>query len=85
LADSPKLPKKSNKIEQIEQLLNNTENMNRQSMGGGEILRMILMDSKQYVDNEDPVRPKTGLKAHDISEIDSLIFADQQPRSDDEP
>jgi len=59
--------------------------MNRQSMGGGEILRMILMDSKQYVDNEDPVRPKTGLKAHDISEIDSLIFADQQPRSDDEP
>ena len=47
-------------------------------MGGGEILRMILMDSKQHhVDNEDPIRPKTGMKAHDISEIDSLIFADQ--------
>ena len=43
------------------------------------------MDQKQYVDNEDPVRPKTSSKAHDISEIDSLIFADQQQRSDDEP
>jgi hypothetical protein len=45
-------------------------------MGGGEILRMILMDSKQYVNNDDSVRPKTAMKAHDISEIDSLIFAD---------
>ena len=69
-------------MQEIEQLLNNTDNMNRQSMGGGEILRMILMEQqKNQVENEDPIRPKTGLVARDISEIDSLIFAE---RSDDE-
>lgn len=51
-------------------------------MGGGEILRMILLDSKNHVENEDPVRPKTGMKAHDISEIDSLIFAERSNEGD---
>jgi hypothetical protein len=83
LPESPKVPlPRNDKIKHLESLLINSE-ANRQSMGGGEILRMILMDSKQYVDNSDPVRPKTGMQARDLSEIDSLIMNEQA--DDDQP